>query len=113
MDATLDFTGFKLLTTLKGFQVGPLIIRGAKPGQDSAELEINLTWIQQLFRVSTRVEIFDSYCSIDVDVQHMPTIIFYFNFELVWSAGLIIEIYAERIPTKSRTKSTSRMRIGR
>jgi len=104
MDASLDLMGFKLLTTLKGFKVGPLIIKGAKPGQESAELEINLTWIKQSFRISGRVEIFDSYCSIDVHVQYMPTIIFYFNFELVWSAGLVIKVYAERIPSKSKNK---------
>ncbi|KAF2835441.1 hypothetical protein M501DRAFT_1019958 [Patellaria atrata CBS 101060] len=52
---------------------------------------------EQAFKLSSMIEIFDSYVLADINIQFMPHRIFYFNFELLWSAGLYIKVTAEMI----------------
>lgn len=96
MDAEVSTIGFHLLTKVKGFQVGPLKVRGAREQDEDAELEVTLNPIQQSIFVTGRIEIFGLTCVCFIDCQFMPEPKFDFNFELTWNASLKIHVRAKR-----------------
>ena len=96
MDAEVSTIGFHLATKVKGFQVGPLKVRGARAQDEDAELEVTLNPIQQSIFVTGRIEIFGLTCICFIDCQFMPKPKFEFNFELTWNASLKIKVQAKR-----------------
>ncbi|KAL9564395.1 hypothetical protein ACKAV7_011586 [Fusarium commune] len=101
MDAELSTMGFIFKSEMKNFRLGPLVVRGAKPEDPGAVLDVELTLVRQKFRLSGMIQIFDSWVLADIHCQLMPKRIFYFNFELFWSDGLYIKVKAEMISTKT------------
>lgn len=95
MDAELSTSGFHCLTKIKGFELGPLKLTGALPGEQDASMEITLNPLKQSIYLSGRIEIFNLSCACFVDCQWMPNPKFVFDFELQWSAGLLIKVHAE------------------
>lgn len=96
MDAEVSTIGFHLLTKVKGFQVGPLKVRGAREQDKDAKLEVTLNPTQQSIFVTGRIEIFGLTCVCFIDCQFMPEPKFDFNFELTWNASLKIQVRAKR-----------------
>ena len=96
MDAEVSTIGFHLLTKVKGFQIGPLKVRGSREQDEDAELEVTLNPLQQSIFVTGRIEIFGLTCVCFIDCQFMPEPKFDFNFELTWNASLKVQIRAKR-----------------
>lgn len=101
MDAELSTMGFTFKSKMKNFRLGPLVVRGANPEEEGAVLDVELTLVRQMFRLSGMIQIFDSWVLADIHCQLMPKKIFYFNFELFWSAGLYIKVKAEMISAET------------
>ena len=96
MKAEVNNVGLYLHAKIKGFQVGPLKIRGARTEDEDAELEVTISPVQQSVFVTGRIEIFSRSCSILVDCQFMPLLKFEFRFELTWNTLLKVKVYAKR-----------------
>lgn len=95
LDAEISSIGFHCLTKIKGFELGPLKLTGALKGEEYASMEITLNPIKQAFYLSGRIELFDMSCACFVDCQFMPSPKFVFDFELIWSDGLLVKVHAE------------------
>lgn len=50
------------------------------------------------------IKLMDSYCLADIHCQYMPQQIFHFDFELMWSTGIFVKVYAEMITDKGKCR---------